>query len=150
MRSIKLFENTNYTKETSEKVVNKMSNLKNFESYINEEEFIKRKDLQGSPYPNRNLPGLEVVYAMEFPADGTFGAIGNAQKVLNGMGYTIGSMEMDLPIGFANEEDFGYVSKWTRMTREEQKMIDGAIIPDPEFREGGVIVLFFKAPKFFY
>lgn len=130
-----------------------MKNLKLFEEFqdsVNAEGFIKRKDLQGKTYDNKNLPDSEVIYALEFPASGTFGAIGNAQKLLEGMGYTIGSMEMNLPIGFANEQDFGYVSKWTRMTRDEHKMLDGAILPNPEFREGGVIVLFFKAPKFFY
>jgi len=132
-----------------------MKNLKLFEDFVDDimkssdpSKPIERMDLTGSPYSNRSLPELEVVYAVEFVPSGTFGAISNAQSYLKDMGYTIGSMEGGMPIGFADGDKFDYVSKWTKMDRSEHKTLDGAIIPDPEFREGGVIILFFSSPKF--
>jgi hypothetical protein len=132
-----------------------MKNLKLFEDFVDDimkssspSKPIERMDLTGSVYDNRNLPQLEVKYAVEFVPSGTFGAISNAQNYLKDMGYQTGSMEGEMPIGFADENKYGYVSKWTRMNRSEHGTLDGAIIPDPEFREGGVLVLFFTSPKF--
>jgi hypothetical protein len=132
-----------------------MKNLKLFEDFVDDilkysdpSKPIERMDLTGSTYDNRNLPQLEIKYAVEFAPSGTFGSISNAQGYLKDMGYTIGSMEGGSPIGFADGDKYGYVSKWSKMDRSEHQTLDGAIIPNPEFREGGSIVLFFTDPKF--
>jgi hypothetical protein len=56
-------------------------------------------------------------------------------------------MQMSSPIGFADSDKYDYVSKWWNMNREDKESLDGAIIPLDGFREGGVLVLFFKEPK---
>jgi hypothetical protein len=99
------------------------------------------------PSPVAELPNKEIVYAVEFVPTGTFGAIGAAQNYLKDLGYTIGSMQMSSPIGFADSDKYDYVSKWWNMNRTEQGSLDGAIIPLDGFREGGNLVLFFKEPK---
>lgn len=113
---------------------------------------IERMDLTGKPYDKKvgygTLPLIDVKYALEFVPAGTFSSIDNARKYLEEMGYIIGSMEGSSPIGFAKSDEYDYVSKWSNMNREEHRLLDGAIIPDPEFREGGSIILFLKDPKF--
>jgi hypothetical protein len=106
-----------------------------------------RSDLIGSAYDYKELPNKETVYAVEFVPSGTFGAINAAQTYLKDLGYTIGSMQMSSPIGFADSDKYDYVSKWWNMNREDKESLDGAIIPLDGFREGGVLVLFFKEPK---
>jgi hypothetical protein len=91
--------------------------------------------------------GLKVEHAVEFEACGTFCAINKAQSFLRELGYTIGSMERNNPIGFADDEKYGYVSKWNNMNPTEHKLLDGVIISN-DFREGGVKILFFNPPKF--
>jgi hypothetical protein len=113
----------------------------------NPNEPIDRSDLIGKPYEFEELPSKEIMYAVEFVPTGTFGAIGAAQNYLKDLGYTIGSMQMSSPIGFADSDKYDYVSKWWNMNRTEQGSLDGAIIPLDGFREGGNLVLFFKEPK---
>jgi hypothetical protein len=108
-----------------------------------------RKDLVG----HNDKFGKNVVFALEFPASGTFKAIGLAESYLKDLGYELGSMERDMPIGFTQNGGTEYygghmIGKWTRMTDEEQNLLDGVIIPNPEFREGGVLIMFFNAPNF--
>ena len=131
-----------------------MKHLQMFEDFsddilkkANPNEPIDRSDLIGKPYEFEELPNKEVMYAVEFVPTGTFGAIGAAQKYLKDLGYTIGSMQMSSPIGFADSDKYDYVSKWWNMNREDKESLDGAIIPLDGFREGGVLVLFFKEPK---
>jgi len=113
---------------------------------------IERMDLTGKPYDKKvgygTLPLIDVKYALEFVPAGTFSSIGNARKYLEEMGYIIGSMQGPSPIGFADGSRYDYVSKWDNMNRSEHGTLDGVIIPDPEFREGGSIILFFQDPKF--
>lgn len=131
-----------------------MRYIKIFEDFVDDvikssspEKPIDRSDLIGTPYDDKNLPKLDVTYAVEFVPSGTFGAIGAAQKYLKEMGYITGSMEGGNPIGFADGSQYDYVSKWWNMNRSEHEMLDGAIVPLPGFREGGVLILFFKEPK---
>ena len=100
-----------------------------------------RVDLKGKLYEER-----EAIHAIEFEPSGTFDAISGAQAYLNGLGYTTGSMQRKDPIGFAYEAD--YVPKWQNIPVKERKQLDGIIIPNPEFREGGAIIIFFNIPKF--
>jgi len=131
-----------------------MKYIKIFEDFVDDvikssspEKPIDRSDLVGSPYDNRNLPNLDIAYAVEFVPSGTFGAISSAQNYLKDMGYTLGSMEGGNPIGFADGNEYDYVSKWWNMKAADHRILDGAIVPLPDFREGGVLVLFFKEPK---
>lgn len=118
---------------------------------------ILRKDVMGQSYRyiGNHLPTSEVVYAIEFPANKTspniFRSIGDAELYLRS-DYIIGPMEMDSPIGFMSRKemrnsDYDSIPKWTRMSTENHQLMDGVIIPLPEFREGGVLVLWFKTPK---
>lgn len=128
--------------------------LKRFENFdldsINPSKPITRDDLMGKPYELENkfirIPKFDVVYAVEFVPSGTFSAKSNAVNYLNSMGYVTGSMQGDNPIGFA--KSFDYIAKWDTITYDEYKHLDGIIIPQPEFREGGNLVLFFKPPNF--
>ncbi len=131
-----------------------MKHLQMFEDFsddilkkANPIEPMDRSDLIGSAYDYKELPNKETVYAVEFVPSGTFGAINAAQTYLKDLGYTIGSMQMSSPIGFADSDKYDYVSKWWNMNREDKESLDGAIIPLDGFREGGVLVLFFKEPK---
>lgn len=88
----------------------------------------------------------EIVHAVDFPPSGTFGAIRGAEGHLKDMGYTIGSMCREEPIGFAYEAN--YVAKWYNLDAEDKMRLDGVILPQHEFREGGAIILFFTPPKY--
>jgi len=85
--------------------------------------------------------GRVIVDAFTFEPDGTFGAFSKAARIISEMGYTVGSMCRDEPIGFADVE---YIGKWNTIKRNEHSRLIGIIIPLPEFREGGVRVIFFK------
>jgi len=74
----------------------------------------------------------------------TFGPISAAEKFLKEKGYSRGSMDGDSPIAFANADKYENIAKWHNIDREEYDKLDGVIVPEPEFREGGVVVLFFK------
>jgi len=93
-----------------------------------------------------NATGQTVTYAVRFNACGTFSAVRKAEEFLEELGYTIGSMERNAPIGFANDEEIEYVSKWNNMTGEEHGTLDGVMLSN-DFREGSVDVIFVKAPK---
>lgn len=65
-----------------------------------------------------------------------FSALSEAENYLGNLGYTFGSMERGQPIGVHKDAD--YISKWTRMTREEQESLDGVLTASPSFRDGDV------------
>ena len=89
-----------------------------------------------------NKIGKEVYDIINFPAKGTFEAVGEAQNYLKKK-YVIGSMERGLPIGFADITKYDYVSKWTKMDTHEHKLLSGVIISE-DFREGDVTIIFWK------
>lgn len=88
----------------------------------------------------------EILHAVEFVPKGTFAAFYAAEKHLKELGYTVGSMSRDEPIGFA--QGFDYVAKWYNIPKEEKVKLDGVIIPEPDFREGGALILFFTPPLY--
>ena len=90
-------------------------------------------------YSYKEFPKIEVS-----GEEDTFGPINAAEEWLKKNGYIKGSMQGDAPIGFADEDKYNYISKWRNMEPGDWERLDGVIIPDPEFREGGVIILFFK------
>jgi hypothetical protein len=88
----------------------------------------------------------EIIHAVDFPANGTFKAFYESEKHLKELGYCVGSMCSREPIGFAYEAD--YVAKWYNLSKEDKMRLDGVILPQDEFREGGAIILFFTPPKY--
>jgi hypothetical protein len=84
-----------------------------------------------------------VIKSIIVEAKGTFLAFHEAENLLKEEGYTIGSMCLNEPIGFADGEKYKYISKWYNMDREEHMLLDGVIISD-DFREGGVEILYLK------
>lgn len=119
-----------------------MKNIATFESFINESmEDPNKYERKHETYLNR-----PVVHEVSFPASGTFSAIGKAEEYLKDLGYARGSMSRDEPIGFAQGVD--YIAKWYNIGKEDKAKLDGVIIPEPEFREGGVRILFFTPPNY--
>lgn len=112
-------------------------------------EVIKVGDLDfGSEYyESTGIENFFVDYIKRFPSSGTFKAIWAAVKFLEDRGYGVGPMQRDAPRGFADIEKYGYISKWRNMEDEEKNFLSGVILPDPEFREGGAVVVFFKDPE---
>jgi len=137
MRKIKKFDEMfeNFADET----LNKINTDPN--------EPLVRDDLVGKPAPHRSALDLNVEYAIEFVPSGTFQAFYKAEDYLKELGYSTGSMEGGSPIGFADEKKFEHVSKWNNMDRSEHNLLDGIMISS-DFREGEVVVLWFKSPKF--
>lgn len=130
-----------------------MKHLRKFENFADdllnqigdENKEMQRPDLKGKPYDYRGLPQLPVVYAVEFVPAGTFQSMYNAEAYLRDMGYSLGSSQGYSPVGFSDKYD--YISKWSNMTSEEHKQLDGAYIPLGDVREGGTLVLFFNEPN---
>ena len=88
----------------------------------------------------------EIVHAVDFPANGTFKAFYAAENHLKDLGYCVGSMCRQEPIGFAYDTD--YVAKWYNLSSSDKAQLDGVILPQDEFREGGAIILFLTPPKY--
>jgi hypothetical protein len=93
-----------------------------------------------------NYLGREIVRRDNVKVEGTFKSVYEAEKRLREMGYTIGSMSGNQPIGFACGEKYGYISKWYNMTTEEHKKLDGVMISN-DWREGSVDIIWFSEPK---
>jgi hypothetical protein len=91
--------------------------------------------------------GREILHTETFPPAGTFQAFYNAENRLKELGYTTGSMCRTEPIGFADADVVGYVSKWYNIDREDKGKLDGVMESD-DFREGGVTIVFFTPPKY--
>ena len=74
-----------------------------------------------------------------FPSTGiAFEAHADAVEFLKENGYSVGSMQRDMPIGVAKGEDV-YISKWMNLG-DDVKQLDGVLLSD-DFREGSVTVL---------
>ena len=87
-----------------------------------------------------------VVWSREYKPAGTFAAIHEAEAFLGELGYTIGSMCLQAPIGFADADEYGYIAKWYNIDPADRAKLDGVIISN-DFREGGCRILFFNPPK---
>ena len=87
-----------------------------------------------------------VIWSREYKPAGTFEAIRLAEAFLHELGYKIGSMCLQDPIGFVDEDLYGYVAKWYNISAEDRAKLDGVIISD-DFREGGCRIIFFSVPK---
>ena len=87
-----------------------------------------------------------VLWSKTYEPAGTFTAFRSAEDFLKELGYVVGSMCMNDPIGFADADQYGYVAKWQNIDVPERSHLDGVIISD-DFREGGCRILFFNPPK---
>ena len=119
-----------------------MKHLSNFNGFINK----ANEDPNKYERKYEEYLGRPVVHEVSFPAGGTFDAIGKAEDFLKDLGYARGSMSGGDPIGFAQGVD--YIAKWYNIPKEDRARLDGVIIPEHDFREGGVRVLFFTPPNY--
>lgn len=78
--------------------------------------------------------------------EATFGAYHEAESILRGQEYTIGSMCGAEPIGFAPKKDYGSISKWYNLPREARSLLHGVMVQDGGFRDGGVWIIYFIPP----
>ena len=90
--------------------------------------------------------GRKVLYRESFPAAGTFQTFYNASERLKELGYEVGSMCRNEPIGFADNNVYDYVAKWYNIDIEDRTKLDGVMLSE-DFREGSVDVLFLMPPK---
>lgn len=100
---------------------------------------VEREDLIGQEFVGRKASRV-----IEIPASGTFKAFYEAETLVKELGYRVGSMCASEPIGFALGYD--YIAKWYNIDREDRSRLDGLLLHDGGFREGGVKVVFFNQP----
>ena len=93
-----------------------------------------------------SLKQRQILYTEHLPAAGTFQAFYSAESYLKDMGYITGSMERQAPIGFAPRSECDYISKWSNMDSSDRLRLHGVMLPEPDFREGGVVIVFFEVP----
>ena len=96
---------------------------------------------KGETYLNR-----EILYIETFKPQGTFKAYYKAYDRLKDLGYEVGSMCRNEPIGFADGEKYDYIAKWDNIPPHERNKVDG-VMHSTDFREGGVQLIFFNTPK---
>ena len=94
---------------------------------------------------NETYLGREITRRDNVTVEGTFASVSEAEDRLRKMGYIIGSMSGNQPIGFADGEQYNYISKWYNMTSEEHNKLDGVMISS-DWREGSVEIIWFKEP----
>ena len=90
--------------------------------------------------------GREIVKVETIKVEGTFESFYSAERKLKEMGYTVGSMCVSDPIGFADGDEYSYIAKWHNLSREDRNLLDGVMISDG-WREGSVDIIFFTEPK---
>ena len=95
---------------------------------------------------NTTYLGREITRRDNVKVEGTFKSVYEAEDRLRKMGYRIGSMSGNQPIGFACGEKYDYISKWYNMTPEEHNLLDGVMISS-DWREGSVEIIWFNEPK---
>ena len=96
----------------------------------------KKEDLIG-----KEIGGKTIKQVVQFPSEGTFQAFYKAEAFVKDLGFTVGSMCGPEPIGFAKGYD--YVAKWRNLTQGDKSSLDGLLLNEGGFREGGVSVVFF-------
>jgi hypothetical protein len=94
---------------------------------------------------NETYLGREITRRDNVTVEGTFASVSEAEDRLRKMGYIIGSMSGNQPIGFVDKEQYNYISKWYNMTPEEHNKLDGVMISS-DWREGSVEIIWFKEP----
>lgn len=93
------------------------------------------------------IQGRQILHTEYIKHDGgDFSAYYAAESMLKEMGYSVGSMERQSPIGFAPAEQYGRISKWSHFSREDKLLLHGVMLPDRDFRDGSVVVVFFEPP----
>ncbi len=100
---------------------------------------MERKDLIGTEFQGRKAS-----HVIDLPPAGTFPAFHEAERHLKELGYTVGSMCINEPIGFALGYD--YVAKWYNLSQGDKRLLHGLLLPLDEFREGGARIVFFETP----
>ena len=85
--------------------------------------------------------GKKAKETIEFPANGTFSAHSAAEKKAKDMGYAVGSMCRDEPIGLA--KDFGYIAKWKNLDKSDRAKVEAGLL-STDFREGDVVLAIFE------
>jgi len=93
-----------------------------------------------------NYLGRDVIKKVNIKVEGTFASVSEAEDRLRKMGYTIGSMCSDEPIGFACKEKYDYIAKWRNIDPIDRKKVDGVMISN-DWREGSVDIIWFSEPK---
>jgi hypothetical protein len=88
--------------------------------------------------------GKKVKETITFAEKGTFTSISMAQKVAKEMGFVVGSMCHNEPMGLAPAEKYGFIAKWYNIDHSDKKKLSGVIIsPDGDFREGSAQIVIF-------
>lgn len=100
---------------------------------------IEREDLIGQEFQGRKASRVIEIHNV-----GTFQSFYAAEALVKELGYEVGSMCADQPIGFALGYD--YVAKWYNLSQENKNSLDGILLHDGGFREGGVRIVFFNQP----
>jgi len=95
---------------------------------------------------NTTYLGREITRRDNVKVEGTFQSYYEAEKRLRAMGYTIGSMCGNEPIGFACNEKYDYIAKWRNIDPIDRKKVDGVMISN-DWREGSVEIIWFNEPK---
>jgi hypothetical protein len=93
-----------------------------------------------------NYLGRDVIKKVNIKVEGTFASVSEAEDRLRKMGYIIGSMCSDEPIGFACKEKYDYIAKWRNIDPIDRKKVDGVMISN-DWREGSVDIIWFSEPK---
>jgi len=93
-----------------------------------------------------NYLGRDVIKKVNIKVEGTFASVSEAEDRLRKMGYAIGSMCSDEPIGFACNEKYDYIAKWRNIDPIDRKKVDGVMISN-DWREGSVDIIWFSEPK---
>ena len=94
----------------------------------------------------KNYLGRDVIKKVNIKVEGTFASVSEAEDRLRKMGYIIGSMCSDEPIGFACNEKYDYIAKWRNIDPIDRKKVDGVMISN-DWREGSVDIIWFSEPK---
>ncbi len=95
---------------------------------------------------NKTYLGREIVHEEIFPAGDDFSGYYSAEKRLNELGYSRGSMCRTEPIGFADSDKYTYIAKWYNLDANERGELDGVMVSSG-FRNSEVRVIFFNPPK---
>lgn len=88
-----------------------------------------------------SLGDREIVSKEKFRKTTTFSAVHRAEEKASKLGYSIGSMCRDEPIGLSKKAS--YIAKWRNIDRDEYDKIEGVILSN-DFREDDVYLIEFK------